>query len=173
MPELAKQLGLLALVLVVIALVLTLFGAWPSQTSQVENATLSSGSQLGPNGVRIPPPQPPPTPADTVAAQQGENFQLLVSYVDTGFEPQTATIKAGETVRFTNNSTEELWVASDDSGAPLYPHVQNGCGASALDSCQPLDPGQYWQFTFTQKGTWSLVNNLEKSSGGTITVTVQ
>lgn len=125
------------------------------------------------NGVRIPPPQPPPTPADTVAAQQGQSFQLLVSYVNTGFEPQSVTIKAGETVRFTNNSTEELWVAADDSAGALYPHVQNGCGSSALDSCGPLEPGQYWQFTFTEKGTWSFTNNLDKSNGATIAVTVQ
>ena len=108
------------------------------------------------------------TASDTVAALQGDSFQLLVSYTDQGFEPRTATVKAGDTVRFTNNSTGQLWVAA--GGDQLYPAVQNGCGSSALDSCQAFGPGYDWEFTFTQPGTWEIQNNLNKSDVATIVV---
>lgn len=151
--------------LIVLLVVLSIIFAVP-QTQQMQGNTLYE-SQLQ-NGVRTPPPPPPMTASDTIAAQQGNVFQLLVSYTDTGFEPRTATIKAGDTVRFTNNSSGQLWVAA--SGDTLYPSVQNGCGSSALDSCQALTPGEFWEFTFTQAGTWEFDNNLNKSDAGTLIV---
>ena len=119
----------------------------------------------------VPPPQPIATALDMVVAQDPHGFQLLVSYTDRGFEPSLATARAGDTVRFTNNSHEQLWVAAAaGSGAMLYPAVQNGCGSSALDSCKPLKPGEYWEFTFGKTGTWGFQNNLNKADTGAISV---
>ena len=78
-------------------------------------------------------------------------------------------IKKGDTVRFTNNSTGDLWIAAVGPD-PLYPAVQNGCGSSALDSCRTLAPGEYWEFTFAEKGDWHFVNNVDKSKTGVVHV---
>ncbi|MEY4747004.1 MAG: hypothetical protein RLZZ416_53 [Candidatus Parcubacteria bacterium] len=124
-------------------------------------------------GVRIPPQRPAPKESDLIVNQNPKGFQLLVSYVDSGFEPQSAAIKAGDTVRFTNNSRRAVWIAADGRGGAIYPGMENGCGSSALDSCRALQPGEYWEFAFTEKGTWSFVNNLDKNKGGSLSVTVR
>ena len=160
-----KQLGLFALVIIVIGLILVFLGAWP--TVQLHTST----NPPAPVGIRVPPPQPPLTASDTIAAQSSDTFQLLVSYVNSGFEPQSARVQVGDTVRFTNNSTGELWVASVASGSgERYPGTSACGGTSELDSCGALQPGQFWEFTFTQKGTWELLNNLDKSKTASITV---
>ncbi len=113
------------------------------------------------------------TERDTVAALEGRDFALLVSYTDRGFEPSDAAIKKGETVRFTNNASRPVWVAASDESGTVYPGVQNGCGSSAFDSCGVIERGRYWEFTFDETGTWSFHNNVDKEHGGTVTVRVQ
>ena len=92
-------------------------------------------------------------------------FDVIVSYTDRGFEPQRAAVRAGSVVRFVNNSSAPFWVAADGSEASAYPPVRGGCAASALDSCRPLDPLEYWSFRFDEAGTWHLYDNLRKSNG--------
>lgn len=160
-----KQLGLFAVVIIVIGLILVFLGAWPGAKPQ------SSTNPTSPSGVRVPPPQPAPTASDTTAARSSDTFQLVVSYVNSGFEPKSTTIQAGDTVRFTNNSTGELWVAAaaPDSGE-RYPGT-SACGTtSELDSCAALQPGQFWEFTFSQTGTWEFLNNFDTSDTASITV---
>ena len=101
-----------------------------------------------------------------LAASHG--FQYLVSYTNKGFEPAELTLKKGEAVRFTNNSSHNVWIAADGTSAPLYPAVQNGCGSSALDSCHALRPGDFWEFTFAARGTWGYRDNLDKSKAGVV-----
>lgn len=104
---------------------------------------------------------------DRLAASHG--FQALASYTDQGFEPVQISIKKGETVRFTNNSSHDMWAAA--SGSPLYPSLVNGCGSSELDSCGPIASQDFWEFTFDTAGTWEVVDNLNKSR--TVTVVVK
>ena len=159
-----KQLVLLAIVVVVLGVLLVFLSAWRSSKTS-EN---SAGTQS--TAARVAPPQPPLTASEMIAVQDPKGFQLLISYGASGFQPRTATVHAGDVVRFTNNSNGALWIASLAFGSSkLYPGAST-CGTSELDSCEPLQPGQYWEFTFTQQGTWELVNNLDKSNSGTITV---
>lgn len=129
-------------------------------------------ASLAPSQPALPAVQPTEmptiTPEEEAQLAQNPTFQELISYTDRGFEPSTLTAKAGDTVRFTNNSSHPLWVAA--SGLHLYPGVQNGCGSSALDSCGPLQPGHFWQFTFTASGTWSYQNNLNSIDTGVVHV---
>ncbi|MDO8576493.1 MAG: hypothetical protein Q7R90_04205 [bacterium] len=111
-----------------------------------------------------------PSPEVMAYLAQSKGFQYLVSYTDRGFEPTRLTVKQGETVRFTNNSSEDLWVAA--GGEKVYPGVVNGCGSSALDSCRPIGRGEFWEFTFDVAGTWMFSNNIDKEKSGTI-ITVQ
>ena len=164
MSALAKQVGLLVIAVVVLIFFLALLSGWSPLAMQHASTAVSQTS------ARIPPPAPALTASEMIAAQSPKGFQLLISYVNTGFEPKTTTVHAGDTVRFTNNSTEALWVASvGTGGSQIYPGTST-CGGSAFDSCGPLQPGQYWQLTFTKKGTWKFLNNLDKSNAGVITV---
>jgi plastocyanin len=159
-----KQLVLFVIVIIGIGLLLVLFRVWPSAT------THTSVNPTSPSGIRVPPPQPAPSTSDTIAAQSADTFQLVISYVNSGFEPATSTVQVGDTVRFTNNSTGQLWVASaPPASGEQYPG-NSLCGTSALDSCGALPPGQFWEFTFTQPGTWEVVNNFDKSETASITV---
>lgn len=130
--------------------------------------TVTAGSQSPPHSDATNPP--PPTSADTVQAEASEPFQFVITYTDTGFEPRVSRIPAGKTVRFTNSSTGPLWVAADSAAGHLYPAAMDECGSSALDSCQALSPERYWQFTFTQKGTWAFHNSLNEVMVGTVIV---
>jgi plastocyanin len=160
-----KQLVLFVVVIIAVGLLLVLFHAWPSASTQ------TAINPTSPSGIRVPPPQPAPTTSDTVAAQNGDTFQLVISYVNSGFEPATSTVQTGDTVRFTNNSTGQLWVASAPPGSgEQYPGTSSCGGMSALDSCGAFQPGQFWEFTFTQAGTWVVVNNFDKSQTASITV---
>jgi|GEM_PF-373344 plastocyanin len=160
-----RQLILCAIGIVVVGILLVFFGALPVTERQTSNNPIS------PLGIRVPPPRPAPTSSDTIAAQNGDTFQLVVSYVNSGFEPKSATIQKGDTVRFTDNSTGQLWVsAAPPASGERYPGTSTCGGTSALDSCGALQPGRYWEFTFTQTGAWQFVNSFDKSKSGTITV---
>jgi plastocyanin len=107
-----------------------------------------------------------PMPAYSISTAEklamNPEFHALVSYTDVGFEPQRVEIKEGETVRFTNNSSEELWIASDPSTP--YPQQEGDlCNGENLDTCGPIPSMDFWEFTFDRKGEWYVVNNLEKT----------
>jgi plastocyanin len=158
------KLGIIVIALLAIVLIIVeVF----TQGTQVTAPFVATNKQAT-TTMRIPPPQPVATASDTVAEQSKHPFSLLISYVDSGFEPATAHVHVGDTVRFTNNASGDLWVAS--SGTAFYPRTQDGCGSSDLDSCKPLSPGQFWEFTLMKKGIWQYANNLDKSKLGTIIV---
>lgn len=106
--------------------------------------------------------------AGKVASSTG--FQVLVSYTEKGFEPYAVTIKKGEAIRFTNNSATDLWVAADGRQSVIYPRTKVMCGSSDLDSCEPLPPRDFWEFSFNEAGKWDVTNNLNKTHVLTVTV---
>jgi plastocyanin len=114
----------------------------------------------------------PPPPSADVAAKlaKSHGFQALVSYTDRGFEPAVASIKKGDTVRFTNNSTEDLWVAATGTSGAVYPGTGKECGQSAFDACATLKHGEFWEFTFDAVGTWGYKNNSDIAKTGIIHV---
>lgn len=114
---------------------------------------------------------PPFTPAVQAQLAASHGFQYLVSYTGSGFQPKTLTVKKDETVRFTNNSSENLWVAANGSSGAVYPAGStNECGQSAFDSCMTIGKGEFWEFTFNTAGTWSYKNNQDASRTGVIVV---
>lgn len=102
--------------------------------------------------------------------EQSGGFQSLVSYTDGGFEPTTLTVKRGDTVRFTNNSSDDVWIAAYGTNGQLYPRTKEGCGSSDLDSCAPIAPMDFWEFTFEREGEWNVANNLDKRMRVMVTV---
>lgn len=114
--------------------------------------------------------EPPPfTPEIEAQLKASKGFALLVSYTDNGFEPQTAAIQSGETIRFTNNSSHDMWVAASTKEGSLYPSA-GSCGQSAFDSCRAIGRGMFYEFTFEKKGTWGFHDNSEPVRTGKVVV---
>lgn len=94
---------------------------------------------------------------------------------DSGFEPSNLVIEEGETVTWTNNASNSMWIASDRhpthteySGTSLRNHCQNGDqNSQAFDQCST---GDRFSFTFEKTGEWSYHNHEPFISGGVITV---
>ena len=145
--------------LVALAVVVASFAVYTQRTLYLHSASDAVSNE--------PIPQPPYTKQVEAQLAASNGFQELVSYTDRGFEPKHISIAKGDTVRFTNNSYRELWVAAS---ANPYPSAQSACGSSAFDSCRALKSGEFWEFTFGVAGTWPYVNNLDKSKGGVVTV---
>ncbi|MDB5238362.1 MAG: Plastocyanin [Candidatus Kaiserbacteria bacterium] len=117
---------------------------------------------------------PVPTgPSATEAAQlkASTGFQELVSYTDGGFAPGKLSVKKGDTVRFTNSSKADLWVAATGASGSVYPgKTVDECGQSAFDSCRVIAPGGFWEFTFDTAGTWGYQNNRDTAMTGMIVI---
>jgi plastocyanin len=112
---------------------------------------------------------PPMTETMKAVLATSKGFQHLVSYTNNGFEPSKLTIKAGETVRFTNNSSGNLRVTALAWDGKIYPG--NGqCSRSKLDSCVSLQPQEFWEFTFDAAGAWGFANNGDQKHIGVMTV---
>ena len=121
---------------------------------------------------------PPEETTQEETAQQEEEpmgdpvFHALVIYANDGFEPQTVTIKKGETVRFVNNSDRDVWVASAIHPThSIYPEKsEDDCLGSSFDTCRGLQAAEFWEFTFNETGSWKYHDHLKASETGTIVV---
>ncbi|MCK9351997.1 MAG: cupredoxin domain-containing protein [Candidatus Pacebacteria bacterium] len=114
------------------------------------------------------------TPSNTAASDTSSEV-YEVSYSDTGFSPKTITIKAGDTIKFTNNSSgTKMWVASDPhpahtdySETPRDTHCPD-TAENAFDQCSD---GKAYSFTFDKIGTWEYHNHLLAADRGEVIVT--
>lgn len=105
------------------------------------------------------------------------NAQTLVVKISIdAFTPADLSIHKGDTIRFLNSDVAPHWPASKN-----YPtHAQYEVGdvdkcdvapAGVLfDSCKGLFPGEYFDFTFEEVGTWNYFDNIGSSQTGSITV---
>ena len=138
-------------------------------TSPIEQTPLDSGN-VAPisNSIRSGTlPRPPVTASSTIKAlAKTKGFQALVSYTDSGFEPRTVTIKAGQSIRFTNNSSHPLRVARTQVAAAETTDCQPG----SFDSCAALKPQEFWEFIFAKPGVVRFENVSDPTKTGTINV---
>jgi plastocyanin len=104
--------------------------------------------QSTPQTTAFPKNAPAPTAADQVSAQQ--SFQYVVSYTVSGFHPSAFSMKAGQTVRFTNNSPDQILIQGADASSPA------------------LGQSMYWLYTAAKAGTVAFTAG---NSSVTITVT--
>jgi plastocyanin len=118
-------------------------------------------------------PQPtenetPSLPNNPPIQTESENTTLntptthTVSYASTGFSPSSITIKAGDTVTFTNGTSSKMWVASD-------PHPQH-TDFSDFDAGKGYEAGTSYSYTFMEAGTFTYHDHLHSSMRGTVTV---
>lgn len=97
---------------------------------------------------------------------------VTVTYTNDGFSPETVTITRGQTVRFTNESDGDMWVASAVHPThTVYPEkTEEDCLGSAFDACQSVAPGNSWSFTFNETGEWGYHNHRRANHTGAIVV---
>lgn len=88
--------------------------------------------------------------------------QITVTYDGTSFSPNTITLNKGDTIKFVNNSSKGMWVASD-------PHPQHTIYPSFDEKSSAGSSGTY-SFTFDRVGTWGFHNHQNPSARGTIIV---
>lgn len=94
---------------------------------------------------------PQPTANDLAVAQKG--FQYLVSYNGSAFLPLRFSAKAGEVVRFANNSSQRIVIAVADMSSPQ------------------LSIADYWEYTVPATTT-PLIYSAD-GAAGEITVTTK
>lgn len=86
-----------------------------------------------------------------------------VNYTDSGFTANTITVKPGTTVRFTNLSSRDIWVASS-----LHPTHQLLPG---FDQLKSVAKGGIYDYAFVKVGTWKYHNHMNATDQGTVVVT--
>ncbi|KND47011.1 MAG: hypothetical protein AB199_01090 [Parcubacteria bacterium C7867-004] len=114
----------------------------------------------------------------TPAAPAGEKATVIVSYSDSGFYPKSVTIRAGDTVRFVNQSTHGMWVGGDEhpthteyDGTSTKDHCANGAATNGtFDQCSAAANGGTFEYTFTKAGTHGYHNHVQSADKGDVIV---
>lgn len=166
------QRNLILLVLLVgIAFGLTFFafrrerGALPAPRSFTEHANVYTET------TRLPENAPALSTTTRKVLAKSQGFQALVSVTDRGFEPSDVSVARGQTIRFTNNGTENIRISSrlSESG-DVYPGTSAECAASTFDTCVEIAPREFWEFTFDESGVWGYVDTLHAERKGVVRV---
>lgn len=111
--------------------------------------------------------------ADGNVSLEGDMIDdVIITYTDSGFEPKSATVNSGQTVRFMNQSSRGMWIGSDQHPThTAYPEKSaSDCLGSSFDTCKSLPAGQSWSFTFTSEGSWGYHNHVQASHRGSVVV---
>ena len=90
-----------------------------------------------------------------------EPIEILIS--EEGFDPETFIIDVGDTVRWTNDGNSPHHIASDP-----YPEATDLPGLNSGE--EPLGPGAYYEYTFTEPGTYGFHDQLDPLVNGEIIV---
>lgn len=99
----------------------------------------------------------------------------VVEFTDRGFDPIVLEIDRGDTVRFVDNASISMWVASDPfpknsrySNTTKNEHCENG--SSTIEAFDQCSIGPEFEFKFEKTGEWGYHNQKPFASGGRITV---
>ena len=138
-----------------------LFLAAPSAPS-VENSPVNSAQE-----------QKTPQPQDKTPEPSAAETANVIIYSDSGYAPNSITVKAGESVTYKNQSSRAMWPASAMHPTHrVYPTTGGGLG-STFDACRGVLAGGSWTFTFDIAGTWKYHDHLNPSASNSGTVIVE
>lgn len=105
------------------------------------------------------------------------NQPAVIAYTDSGYSPDTLTVKIGTSVTWQNQSSGNMWTASNVhpthtlyDGTSLRQHCANPT-PNSFDECHADSPGSSWSFTFNKVGTWKYHNHVDPGMTGTVLVT--
>lgn len=104
----------------------------------------------------------PDSSSTTWGEAPGPDGAYTIEVGATGFVPDQLDIPVGARVRFINTHTEPRWPASDPH--PIHSDHPD------LDPKQELQPGESWEFVFTQAGTYRMHDHLAALYRATIVV---
>ena len=98
----------------------------------------------------------------------------VVEFTDRGFDPVEVVVDRGDTVRFVDNASITMWVASDPyptnigySNTTRKEHCADNSTVEAFDQCST---GEVYEFTFEKSGEWGYHNQKPFASGGRVVV---
>lgn len=112
----------------------------------------------------------------SVGAVQEEEAEVsgpvTVTYTNNGFTPKKINVSKGDTVKWVNESSRRMWVASAVHPIhTIYPEkTEADCLGSSFDACTGISVGQSYEFTFNEAGSWNYHNHLVASQVGTVVV---
>lgn len=99
--------------------------------------------------------------ATATASSQSQSSGAKVTVDDSGFNPKTVTIKAGQSVTWQNNSGTTIDIASDPHPThTILPDLRSNALAN----------GKSYTFTFTKAGSFGYHDHLNTSMKGTVVV---
>lgn len=105
---------------------------------------------------------PATQPTHTPSVLSSTTEKTFVTYTDTGFSPNTITVKSGTTVMFINDASTSMWVASDD-----HPSHQK---LAEFDMEKGVRRTGSFEYRFANAGIWTYHNDTNVSHKGTIIV---
>ena len=88
-----------------------------------------------------------------------KNGMYIVSYENSGFQPKTLDIKPRSSVRFVNDSSKALRVASTDTTV-----------SQTLSQPKTVGKGGYYDYTFNDIGVYPFANMNNTADRGVVTV---
>ena len=97
----------------------------------------------------------------------------VVRYTGSGFQPSQVTVSQGDTIRFVNESGNDMWVGVDE-----HPTHTNYDGSSLNEHCPDPDntrfdqceTGDQYSFTFDKTGEFEYHNHVRPNDVGTVVV---
>jgi plastocyanin len=162
--------GLLIGVIIVIILIVAGITIWSfSQNTPTETLNINTNSDQGASLVSpvatssvTSTTTKTTTPTTATSTTSTKPKTVTVTYNGTAFSPATTNINQGDTVKFVNNSSGSMWVAS----APHPTHTDY----PGFDEKASVGKGGSYSFTFTKVGSWKYHNHKNPSAFGTIVV---
>lgn len=123
------------------------------------SSSAKSVTSFSPSGSGSPTVSSPSPSADVGQPAATDRVKLT----DSGFVPASLTVKVGTTVRFTNESSGGMHIASN-------PHPTHTL-LPGFDELTSVDKGGFYDYQFVKVGTWGYHNHLTPSVTGKVIVT--
>lgn len=141
-----------------------------SSSEPVASTTAGDGTTASPSAAPVAKPTTGTTPKPQ--ANLSLPYTATVVYTGTRFVPDEVVIIEGGTIRFYNQSTEKMWIASDNHPThDRYPvKSETSCSGNSFDACASVSNGGAWTFAFTETGTWGFHNHVRAQDGGDVVV---
>lgn len=170
-----KTLGILAIIVViVVAVFLVISFTGGSKTESNSNTTSETESNLNSafldetENTNVVIENENAAVSDNENANSDEEIgaELDVAVTDSGFSPKTLTIKVGDSVTWTNERSQAVYIAPDN-----HPDHQKYAGIWDDDGTGRIAKDESYTMTFTQAGSYTYHDHLNSSMTGTVVVT--
>lgn len=145
----------------------------PAVTNAMPEAAMATNTPAAPAAGTV-------TSTSTSTTMANMPKGVTITYTNSGFSPATVSVAAGQKVTFVNESSERMWVASDEhpihtgyDGTSVMQHCANKAptGTNVFDECTAVAKGGSFTFMPLKTGSWNYHNHANDSRTGTLTVT--